>query len=236
MKLNHAFFSSKALRESVRRAGFAVDGSEIVPQCIGREEFPPQQSRRDDPRRLLWIGSLNAEGDPMTAIQAIQELRHKGEMRFSLDIFGRGDVSFESKLHDYVRNSQLGGAVTIRHAGVEEMVSLFPTYDIFLFTARNPGPFPLVLLRAMAARLPVVTTLEGSCADLVRANENALIMGTGDPVDLADKVFEAANERERITAMTERAYRDVIDNYSALTVAGKIERILSDAVRSRTYY
>lgn len=236
MKLGQAFFASKSLRDSIRRGGFSVEGSEIVPNCIGRDEFPSQQGRRDDPRRLLWIGSLTAEGDAMTAIQALQELRHNGEMRFSLDLFGRGDASFESKLHDYVRNSQLGGAVTIRHASVEEMSSLFPTYDIFLFTARNPGPFPLVLLRAMAARIPVVTTLEGSCADFVTANKNALVMGTGDPVDLAKKIFEVTNDREATERMTEFAYRDVLDNYSAITVAGKVERILNEATRERSYY
>jgi glycosyltransferase involved in cell wall biosynthesis len=172
----------------------------------------------------------------MTAIQALQELRHNGEMRFSLDIFGRGDVAVESRLHDYVRNSQLGGAVTIRHAGVEEIGSLFPTYDIFLFTARNPGPFPLVLLRAMAARIPVVTTLEGSCADFISANKNALVMGTSDPVDLAKKIFQVTNEREATERMTEYAYRDVLDNYSALTIAGRVERIINEATRERTYY
>lgn len=234
--LKQAFFASNALRESIRRGGFSVDGSEIIPNCIGREEFPAQQGRRDDPRRLLWIGSLTGEGDPMTAIQALQELRHNGEMRFSLDIFGRGDVAFESKLHDYVRNSQLGGAVTIRHASVEEMSSLFPTYDIFLFTARNPGPFPLVLLRAMAARIPVVTTLEGSCADFIFANKNALVTGTSDPVDLAKKIFQAANEREATERMTEYAYRDVLDNYSALTVAGRVERMINNATRDRNFY
>lgn len=236
MNLGQAFFASRSLRDSIRRGGFSVEGSEIVPNCIGRDEFPSQQGRRDDPRRLLWIGSLTAEGDAMTAIQALQELRHNGEMRFSLDLFGRGDASFESKLHDYVRNSQLGGAVTIRHASVEEMSSLFPTYDIFLFTARNPGPFPLVLLRAMAARIPVVTTLEGSCADFVTANKNALVMGTGDPVDLAKKIFEVTNDREATERMTEFAYRDVLDNYSAITVAGKVERILNEATRERSYY
>jgi glycosyltransferase involved in cell wall biosynthesis len=153
--------------------------------------------------------------------------------RFSLDIFGRGDVAFESRLHDYLRDSQLAGAVTIRHTSVEELAALFPTYDIFLFTPRYPEPFPLVLLRAMAARLPVVTTVEGSCADVVRNGENAITFRTGDPVDCAQKISQVAAEREAVEQMTERAYREVLDNYSALTVAGRVERFLHEIVGSR---
>ncbi len=228
--LGNAFFSSRSLRESIRSAGYHVNGSGVLPCCIGRDEFPAQSQRREELRRLLWIGPLDADRDPMTAIQAIQELRHNGEMRFSLDIFGRGDVSFEGRLHDYLRDAQLAGAVTIRHTSVEELVQLFPTYDIFVFTPRHPDPFPLVLLRAMAARLPIVTTVEGSCADVVRNGENALTFRTGDPVDCARKVYQAASERDLVDAMTERAYREVLDNYSALIVAGRVERFLNEVV------
>lgn len=233
LNLHRAFFASRALRESIRTAGYHVNGGEVIPCCIARDEFPGQAQRRDELRRLLWIGPLDTDRDPMTAIQAIQELRHNGEMRFSLDIFGRGDVAFESRLHDYLRDSQLAGAVTIRHTSVEELVALFPTYDMFLFTSRYPEPFPLALLRAMAARLPIVTTVEGSCADIVHNGENAYTFRTGDPVDCARKIFQVASDRALVDQTTERAYRDVLDNYSALTVAGRIERFLNEIVRSR---
>jgi glycosyltransferase involved in cell wall biosynthesis len=230
LDFGRAFFASRALRETIRNAGYRVDGSDIISACIGRDEFPGQSQRRDDLRRVLWIGPLDTDHDPMTAIQAIQELRHNGEMRFSLDIFGRGDVAFESRLHDYLRDSQLGGAVTIRHTSVEELVQLFPTYDLFLYTARYPEPFPLVILRAMAAHLPVVTTVEGSCADLVRQGENAITFRTGDPVDCGRKIFHVASEREAIERITEVAYREVLDNYSAITVTGRVERFLNEVM------
>jgi glycosyltransferase involved in cell wall biosynthesis len=205
----------------------------VIPGCIGRDEFPGQSQRRDHLRRVLWIGPLDSHRDPMTAIQAIQELRHNGEMQFSLDIFGRGDAAFEARLHDYLRDLQLAGAVTIRHTSVEEIVALFPTYDIFLSSPRHPEPFPYVLLRAMASRLPVVTTVEGSCADIVRDGENAITFRTGDPVDCAKQISRVAAEREAMDQMTERAYREVLDNYSALTVAGRVERFLHEVVNAR---
>ncbi|HEX9784206.1 MAG TPA: glycosyltransferase [Opitutaceae bacterium] len=229
-----AFYASRALRDSIRSSGFSVGDSPIIPYCVGRDEIPGQPQRRDELRRLLWIGHLDTDRDPMTAIQAIQELRHSGQLQFTLDIFGRGEVAFEGRLHDYVRDAQLGGAVTVRHASVEEMVSLFPTYDIFLFSARYPEPFPMGILRAMAARLPVVSTLEGSCADLLSPGENCAAFRTGDPVECASKIRALAANRGLVDRIAENAYRDVLDNYSAVIVAGRIEKLLLDVVRAKS--
>lgn len=234
LPLRHAFFASRALRESVRSAGFHMGQTEVIPHCIGREEIPGQPQRRDDLRRLLWIGRLESERDPMTAIQAVQELRHIGQLQFTLDMFGRGDVAFESRIHDYVRDAQLGGAVNIRRAEVEEMIALFPTYDVFLFTARQPEPFPLLILRAMASRLPVVSTLEGSCTDLLQGGQNCVLFRTGDPVDCANKIRSLTDDRELVDALTERAFRDVLDTYSATIVTGSVEKMLTAVVRDRT--
>jgi glycosyltransferase involved in cell wall biosynthesis len=81
LNLGDAFFASRALRETIRNAGYRAEGSEVIPGCIARDEFPPQSQRRENLRRLLWIGRLDTDRDPMTAIQAIQELRHNGEIQ-----------------------------------------------------------------------------------------------------------------------------------------------------------
>ncbi len=233
LPMQHAFFASRALRDSIQSSGIPVGQAPIIPYCVGRDEIPGQPQRREELRRLLWIGRLDSDRDPMTAIQAIQELRHTGQHQFTLDIFGRGEVTFESRIHDYIRDAQLGGAVTVRHASVEEMVGLFPTYDMFLYSARHPEPFPMVILRAMAARLPVISTLEGACADILRHNDNCVAFRAGDPVDCAARIRGLAADRALVNEMAERAYREVLDNFSATIVAGRVERVLNDALRHR---
>jgi glycosyltransferase involved in cell wall biosynthesis len=233
LPFKHGFFASRALRDSIRLAGFDVEGTEVLPHCLGRDEIPAAPQHRDDLRRLLWIGTLDADHDPMTAVQALQELRHQGEMRFSLDIFGRGDVAVEGRVRDYVRNAQLAGAVNIRQTSIDEVVMLHTGYDIFLHTARHPGPFPIVLARAMAARLPVIAAPEGSVNEIVRNGENALTFRTGDPQDCAEKILRLVADRRLLEALTERAYRDVLDNLSAAAVAGRLDRLLHEAARPR---
>jgi len=230
LPMRHGFFASRALRDSVRLAGFEVDGTEVLPHCLSRDEIPGPPQRREEPRRLLWIGHLDSDHDPMTAVQALQELRHQGEMRFSLDMFGRGDVTMEARVRDYVRNAQLGGTVTIRQASIEELAMLYPSYDIFLHTARHPDPFPLALVRAMAARVPIVATPEGSANDILRNGHNALTFRTGDPPDCAEKILRLVADRLLLDSLTDHAFRDVLDTYSAASVGGRLDRLLHIAV------
>jgi glycosyltransferase involved in cell wall biosynthesis len=231
LPLYPGFFTSHALRDSVRLAGFAVEGCAVLPHCLARDEVPAGAQRRDEPRRLLWIGQLDADHDPMTAVQALQELRHQGEMRFSLDIFGQGDVTMEARVRDYLRHSQLGGTVTIRHVSIEELAMVYPSYDIFLHTARHPDPFPLVLIRAMAARVPVIATPEGSANDVIHNGHNALTFRTGDPPDCAEKILRLVTDRPLLEAITERAFREVLDKYSAAVVGGRLDRLLHAIAR-----
>lgn len=229
-----AFFSSRALRDSTRNAGFHVEGSEIIPYCIGRGDFPPAALRRPELRRILWIGKIDADDDPMTAVQTIQELRHNGAMRFNLDVFGRGDAMAESRLHNHLRTSQLGGAVTIRHVAGEELTALFSSYDLFLHTARYPGPFPQILLRAMAAQLPVVSTVEGSCGDVIRDGENAIAIRAGHPVDSANKILKLAQDASLVERIARQGYEDVLNIYSSAIVAGRIDKLLTSLLQRRS--
>ncbi len=231
LPIRHGFFASRALRDSVELAGYDVGATEVLPYGLAREEIPAAPQRRDDLRRLLWIGHLDSDHDPLTAVQALQELRHLGEMRFSLDLFGRGDVAMESRIRDYVRNAQLGGAVTIRQIAVDELAMLYPSYDIFLHTARHPDPFPLAVVRAMAARVPVVAAPEGSTTDVVHNTVNGLTFRTGDPFDCAEKILTMVARRGMVEEITERAYRDVLDIYSASAVGGRLDRLIHAAAR-----
>lgn len=232
LRMRRGFFASRALRDSVRLAGFDVDGTEVLPHCLGRDELHAAPQRREELRRLLWIGSLNADHDPVTAIQALQELRHQGEMRFSLDLFGRGEVTMEARVRDYVRSAQLAGAVTVRQVSVEEVAMLYPSYDIFLHTARQPDAFPLVLVRAMAARVPIVATPEGSANEVVRNGHNALTFRTADPADCAEKILRLATDRALIDEITERGYREVLDVYSSAVVGGRLDHLLHAAMQT----
>jgi len=234
LRLESGFFVSRALRDSVRLAGFSVEGTEILPHGLAPDEFPAPSGRREEPRRLLWLGNLCAEQDPLTAIQALLELRHRGHTHFTLELVGRGDPHHEARVRDFVRTTQLAGSVSLRPLPPDDTSALHANYDIFLHTARQPDPFPLPLARALAARIPVVTTLEGSVADLVRREHNALIFRTGDPGDCASKIERLVLDRLLGTRLAEQAWHDALDHFSSATVCSRLDRLLHSLLHSHS--
>lgn len=230
LRLQRAFFASRALRSSMADTGFVVKDGEIIPCCIGREEFPMAAARRPELRRILWIDPLDSDHDPLTAVQTIQELRHHGAMQFTLDLVG-GNGAMEARVHEYLRSAQLtGGVVNVRTPGPRGHAALFPNFDVFLRTARNPAAFPQILLQAMAAQLPVVSTVEGSSADIIRHNENGIAIRAGNPVDAATKIIELADNGDHAARLARQGYDDVVEHYTSAAVARKVETLLASVV------
>lgn len=90
-------------------------------------------------------------------------------------------------------------ATEIRAKGLEELVTYegprygeekwkaFSEADLFAFPSYYPDEcFPLVVLEAMGAGLPVITTDEGAIPEMVRDGEDGIICPKKDPSALAD--------------------------------------------------
>src|SRR5438445_48607 len=58
------------------------------------------------------------------------------------------------------------------------------TFDVFALPSRFEG-FPLAIIEAMLARLPVVATRVGSVPEAVADGETGLLVGPEDPAALA---------------------------------------------------
>lgn len=57
--------------------------------------------------------------------------------------------------------------------------------DVVVHASTAPEPFGLVLIEAMAAGRPLITSATGGAAEIVTAGDNALVHAAGDPASLA---------------------------------------------------
>lgn len=95
--------------------------------------------------------------------------------------------------------------------------------DIFVHLAQNEGT-PNVLLEAMAAGLPVVTTAAGDIPHIVRTKENGIIVPFNDPGVVAKQILLLAKSRELRHSLGEQAHKDVLHSFSAKKVSYSLER------------
>jgi glycosyltransferase involved in cell wall biosynthesis len=113
-----------------------------------------------------------------------------------------------------------------------------PTFDVYALPSRNEG-FPLALIEAMLARLPVVASDVGSVAEAVTREVGRLIPA-GDVAALREALRELlgdAEERARLGATArERAVASFTDRAMAEGYEALYDQLSSRRVRGRDDY
>jgi glycosyltransferase involved in cell wall biosynthesis len=85
----------------------------------------------------------------------------------------------------------------------ESKARVFHEADIFCFAALEPEGQPLVILEAMASRLPVISPAWPGIADTVVHGETGLLVAEASPEALADSMVHLVDHPEERTRMGE---------------------------------
>lgn len=233
LRFENIYFCSESLkRETAQACGHTFEQALVIPCAV-----PPGQSRQKEGRpaqtcRLLYIARFSEEKDPMTALRALQELRRRGDDRFTLDLYGKGRPEFEGTLHDYVRRFQLGGSVSFKPMAEEQVRTNLHLYDALIFTSKYAEPFPLIHLRAMEAGVPVISTLNGGSGELIRHGENGLAFEAGNQFELADRIAQLADDPALAERLVETARTEVARHYTLARIGSRVETLLHRAART----
>ena len=84
------------------------------------------------------------------------------------------------------------------------------------------------LVEAMAIGLPVVTTLRGGAAEIVRPGQTATTFRPRDATDLANKLSYMLSHPGEAAAMGRSASADVVQRFSISRYAQSLEAFLGD--------
>ena len=136
-----------------------VTGHGIDAAHFDRERRPGPPGRV----RLLSVGRLTPSKDPLTVIEAVDQLRRDGcdaTLTWAGGALGPGDEEYGALVARSIEGRGLEDAVSLRGAVPYPGVpALYQEADIFVNASRT-GSVDKVVLEAMAARLPFVTCNE----------------------------------------------------------------------------
>lgn len=117
-----------------------------------------------------------------------------------------------------------------RAAGLQERVifagyrpdvaDLLRAADLFVIASLQEG-LPMVLLEAMAAGVPVVTTRVGAIGGVIRGGENGWIVPAGDAAALGGALREALGDAARRRRCAEQALQDYAREHSRAAMGAK---------------
>jgi len=161
-------------------------------------------------------------------------------MRFA--VVGGAITGQEDHARDLERlASRLGLDAFVRFTGWRygpaDTPDVFRALDVLVLPSRQPEPFGLVLLEAMASGVPVVATDQGGPREICVPGETGLLVPPADPAALADAVRSLVDDPDRARAMGRAGRLRVEALYDQRLTVQRIQALyaeLLDGARRRT--
>ncbi len=166
---------------------------EIAVSLVPESRLAGPDARRDyaGAIRILSVGRIEAEKNPLLLADILARLRADGDDRWSLDVCGEGPLSDDLQ----ARLDELGlGAHARLHGYVPHhggMAAMYSNSHVLLHVSWTEG-LPQVMIEATADQLPVVATDVGGIGDAL--GDAALLVPAGDARAAADGVRRVVSD------------------------------------------
>ena len=176
-----------------------------------------------DMKRLLFLGWFNRGKGVYDLVDAAEILVKQG-VDFIIDFYGTKEVE---KLREYVFEKKLDSSVKV-HGWADEKQKLEALHrSTALVLPSYTEGIPNVILEAMAAKVPIISTLVGGLTEILRDGENAIIVEPGNPTDLAEKIKFALDNRQFCYDIAHNAYLEAREKYDLPIIKAQLQKILT---------
>lgn len=192
---------SSAEREHARRLGIADGKLAVIGNGAAAISGPSRESVRErlgiDPGRVVvgFVGRMDDQKAPERLVAAARQLLPQLSQLLFLMI---GDGPKRQPLEAGLRKTGLGDQV--RWLGAVDARDYMPGFDILALPSLYEG-FPYVLVEALHAGLPIVSTPVGGTHETVAAGVNGIIVPHGDTEKMAEAIRLLATDRALRCAM-----------------------------------
>jgi len=123
-----------------------------------------------------------------------------------------GDGPERKKIEKLINRYQLKNNFFLL-GDIPEAAKYLKAFDIFVLPSRYEG-FPLVILEAMNARLPIVATDVGGLKEMIENKKEGILVEAKNPKVLAMAIKELIENKNLARNLAENAYRKVKEMFS----------------------
>ena len=215
---------SASLGEFARRQGYAAEKITVVPNGVPRRRPVPAR----EPTKQTWTLGMVALFRPRKGIEVL--LRAMARLRSDgLAVRLRAVGDFETA--EYGRqvrrlSEQLGLTGTIDWIGFQRDVDAqLAEMDLFVLPSLFGEGLPMVLLEAMSAGLPIVSTRVEGIPEAVRDGREGLLATPGDPADLAGAIARVVSGQVDWHALRASCLERHAERYSETRMAADVAAV-----------
>lgn len=170
----------------------------ICPNGIPTTTIYPKKTLPNIPQ-ILFLSNLIESKGVFILLDALKILKDEGYTFQCKFVGGETKEIDANRFNEEVRKRNLDEKVNyLGKKYGEEKWQEFANSDIFVFpTYYNDECFPLVLLEAMQAGIPCISTYEGAIPDIIEDNINGLLCQTEDVCATAEAIKIILNDKSR---------------------------------------
>lgn len=114
--------------------------------------------------------------------------------------------------------------------GPADMPDVYRALDVLVLASREPEPFGLVVIEAMATGRPVIATGHGGPLDIVEDGRTGLLVPPRDPDALAAGIVALADDPARRQRMGAHGRERVLAHYTAAQYVAGIDAVYRELV------
>ncbi len=182
------------------------------------------------PVRLLSIGRLIEKKGFAFLVEACHRL-HSSGIDFVCEIVGEGPE--RGRLEELIQAYQLSDRVRLTGSMPQtEIADLLARSSIFVFPAihdrsGDSDNLPTVLIEAMASGLPVIATEIAGIPEIVKNNENGILVQEKDTAQLANAMRVLASNQHLLEQYGSMSRRIAAEKFALSNTVGELKSLFS---------
>lgn len=177
-------------------AYYPSDQIYVVPN--GCDISIPERNVQSDKVQLLYFANFLPSKGIKEVLLALLSLKEKGINNFELTAVGAWDSEvYKQECMDLLKGEEISITFHPPMSGMEKWQT-FANADIFLFTPNGPEGHPWVIVEALSAGLPIISTDQGAIVESVLNGENGFIVDLAKENSISEALEELlTNSRKR---------------------------------------
>lgn len=176
----------------------------------------------EDRLKVLFLGSLSVEKDPLAAIAAVAATEPPARLR----VVGTGPLEPE------VRAAGAGSPDQVEVVGsVSDVVPQLEWADVLILTSRTEG-LPGVVLEAAAAGVPTVAYGVGGVGEATEDGVSGIVVAAGDLAAVTAGLDRLGADRDVLRAMSSAGRARVRDHFTLTAAVRRYSDVLHEVLAS----
>jgi glycosyltransferase involved in cell wall biosynthesis len=206
----------------------------VVPNGIDYSQFKDvgRSGANGNLDKVLYFSNLRREKGTLRMIEALPEIV---KSRPSIHVTFAGEWQRDEDqeyAESFILKHNLTGHVTFTGRVIgPDKIRLYKEHDVFVFTPVDPEGLPWVILEAMSAGLPVLTTDRGAIAEVVEEGRTGYIIEP-QPKTIAEKLAYMIEHPYEARAMGMSGRERVEQFFSEPAYLKGVEQVLQEALNN----